>query len=268
MFFKPCDCSLIKWNSELNAYVKNGEIFSGKCNEKNENGEKTSVRFYKNGLRDGLFQYFYDNGNIESEILFVKNHITSRVDFYEHENKLIKYEVKADSMGVYSIRYFNLKSELIVNLEVLSGHCFDVKFDDLIKLLNGKEPLIVDHFFYAKPNSFINQEYNGKYNWKFYKKYKTYELVDSVKVVVFGELYENDRNISGFFLEDPLSNKKICYNAPTGYTSRGFTSFNYKSIQEALNRLTNDSFFQTELFGRELVSTKAEESSDIDPLEN
>lgn len=69
---------------------KNGKLYTGECFTTHMDGSLRSIRNYNNGLDDGKWIFYYDNGEVEVEGVFSKNKRIGEWKYY-YKNGNIKY---------------------------------------------------------------------------------------------------------------------------------------------------------------------------------
>ena len=67
---KPLECKGIKIDDGIAYY--NNSLFTGTCNETDENGKIRGILSYEKGIRHGHWLFYYANGEIETEGSFKK----------------------------------------------------------------------------------------------------------------------------------------------------------------------------------------------------
>ncbi len=156
-----------------NEYSKNGERH-GAWKGHYENGQLRYEGVFNEGKETGLFKYYYNSGNLEKELLYIKDGVYAKVRIY-YSNKKIK------TLGEYCSKkrcgtweYFDPLGNIVIREnyqnDILNGDYFvflDGVLSDFYNYQNGKKNGLSKSFFSTGEvrviKNYLNDKLHGEY---------------------------------------------------------------------------------------------------------
>ena len=144
--------------------INSTKPYTGSSLKFNENGRIILTGNYKNGIKNGLFEKFYDNGQLKETILFDGgSEIGESILFSENGDSIFYQNFDKDSSVIKNKLYFIESDHWVITdfyVEINSGNEKDLTIDK--KFIDDGRLYIMKNSILKRPPGFEDSEYlNG-----------------------------------------------------------------------------------------------------------